>query len=168
MKSRSSSTDHSSMEMADCFTSQRYLLKNKFGDQRINNNLNSVISFLHQQIIDLLVISTDKSFYFPQPHPITVIIIRYKCFFLFIGREPNTWPTNNLLQIMVCSCAMSFNSFWQQILFCSCVNESTLFSFLRSLLRENGRSLCFLKIFLKKQTRWSNDKTITYLGYRKI
>ena len=36
---------------------------------------------------------------------------------------------------------MSFNRFWLQILFCSCVNETTFFSFLRSLLRENGRSL---------------------------
>ena len=35
--------------------------------------------------------------------------------------------------------------------------ESTLFSFLRSLLREN-RS--FPKIFIKKQTRWLNDKSI--------
>ena len=86
-------------------------------------------------------------------------IIRCKCFFLFIGREPTTWPANNCLQIMVWSCAMSFNSFWLQILFCLRVNETTLFSFLRSHLRENGRSLRFPKIFLKKQTRWSNDKT---------
>ena len=42
------------------------------------------------------------------------------------------------------------------------------FSFLWSLLRENGRSLRFLKIFLKKQTQWLNDKTIIELGYRKI
>ena len=58
--------------------------------------------------------------------------------------------------------------------------EITLFSFLLSLLRENGRSLRFPKIFLKKkqtnkqtnnQTKkqgWSNDKTIMELGYRKI
>ena len=88
-------------------------------------------------------------------------------FLPFIGREPTSWPVNNCLQIMVCSCAMSFNCFWLQILFCSCVNETTLFSFLRSLLRENGRSLRFPKIFLKKQTRWSNYKTIIELGYRK-
>ena len=69
---------------------------------------------------------------------------------------------------MVCSCTMSFNCFWLQILFCSCINETTLFSFLRSLLYENGRSLRFLKIFLKKQTRWSNDKTIIELSYCKI
>ena len=47
-------------------------------------------------------------------------------FFLFIGREPTTWPANNCLQIMVCSYAISFNCFWLQILFCSCVNETTL------------------------------------------
>ena len=79
---------------------------------------------------------------------IKIIIIRCKCFFLFIGQKPTTWPANNCLQIMVCSCAMSFNCFWLQILFCSCVNETTLFSVLRSLLHENGRSLRFPKIFL--------------------
>ena len=42
------------------------------------------------------------------------------------------------------------------------------FSFLRSLLRENGRSLRFPKIFIKNQTRWSKDKTIIELGCRKI
>ena len=66
---------------------------------------------------------------------------------------------------MVCSCAMLFNCF---ILFYSCVNETTLFSFLRSLLHENGRLLCFLKIFLEKKARWLNDKTIIELGHRKI
>ena len=54
------------------------------------------------------------------------IIIRCKCFFFFTGREPTTWLANNCLQIMVCSCAMSFNCFWLQILFCSCVNETML------------------------------------------
>ena len=33
---------------------------------------------------------------------------------------------------------------------------------------ENGRPLRFPRIFIKKQTRWSNDKTIIELGYRKI
>ena len=55
---------------------------------------------------------------------------------------------------MVCSCAMPSNCVWLQIIFCTCVKETVLFSFLRSLLRENGRSLRFPKIFLKKQTRW--------------
>ena len=48
--------------------------------------------------------------------------------FLFICRKPTTWPANNCLQIMVCS--------WLQIIFCSCTNENTLFSFLPSLLRQ--------------------------------
>ena len=43
---------------------------------------------------------------------------------------------------MVCSCAMSLNYFWLQILFCLCVNETTLFSYLRSRLRENDAD-CF-------------------------
>ena len=75
------------------------------------------------------------------------IIIRRKFFFLFIGREPTTWPANNCLQIMVCSCAMPSN-FCLQIIFCTCVMETLLFSFLRSLSRENGRSLRFPRIFI--------------------
>ena len=90
---------------------------------------------------------------------INVFIIRSNFFFLLIGREPTTWPTNNYLQIIDCSCAMSSNCVWVQIIFFSCVKESTLFSFLRSLLLANGRSLHLPKIFIKKQTRWSNDKT---------
>ena len=54
-----------------------------------------------------------------------------------------------------------------QIIFCSRVNETKLFSFLRSLLGENGRSHRFLKISIKKQTRWSNDKTIIERGRAK-
>ena len=79
-----------------------------------------------------------------------ILIIWSKCFFLFIGREPTTWPANNCLQIMVCSCAMPFNSVWLQIIFCSCVKETVLFSLLRSLLHENGRSLRFPRIFTNK------------------
>ena len=52
---------------------------------------------------------------------------------------------------MICSCAMSSNCVWLQITFCSCVNETTLFSFLRSPLHENGRSLHFIKLFIKIQ-----------------
>ena len=95
------------------------------------------------------------------------IIIQSKFFFLFIGREPTTWPANNCLQIMVCSCAMPSNCVWLQII-CSCIKETVLFSFLWSLLRENGRSLRFPKILIEKQTWWSTDKTIIELGYRKI
>ena len=34
------------------------------------------------------------------------------------------------------SVAVLYNCVWMQIIFCSCVNETTLFSFLRSFLRE--------------------------------
>ena len=94
-------------------------------------------------------------------------IIQSKFFFLFIGREPTTWPANNCLQIMVCSCAMPSNCAWLQII-CSCIKETVPFSFLWSLLRENGRLLRFPKILIEKQTWWSTDKTIIELGYRKI
>ncbi len=39
-----------------------------------------------------------------------VIIIRCNFFFLFIGWEPTTWSAKNCLQIMVCSCALAFDS----------------------------------------------------------
>ena len=61
----------------------------------------------------------------------------------------------------------STNWVWLQTIFCLCVHEATLFSFFRSLLRENGGSLRSTNIFIKK-TRWSNDETIIELGYRKI
>ena len=84
-------------------------------------------------------------------HKIVIIIVRCKLFFLFIGWEPTTWPAGNGLQIMVCSCAISSNCVWLQRIFCSCVNESALFSFLQSLLPENGS---FPKKFIKKRTWW--------------
>ena len=46
---------------------------------------------------------------------------------------------------MVCSCAMPSNCVWLQIIFCSCVKETVLFSFLQSLLHENGP-----RMFIKK------------------
>ena len=55
-----------------------------------------------------------------------VFIIRSKFFCLFVGREPTTWPANNCLQIMVCSCAMLSNWFWLQIIFCTCLKETVL------------------------------------------
>ena len=95
---------------------------------------------------------------------ISWIIIRCKLFFLFIGRKPTTWPTNISLLIhnVVQLCRL-------QIILCSCVDETMLSSFLRSLLRENGTSLRFPNIFiLKNKLQWSNDKTVIELGYRKI
>ena len=90
------------------------------------------------------------------------MIIRCKFSVLFIGRKSTTWPANNCLQIMVCSCAMSSNCVWLQIIFCSCVNETTRDRYCMN----KGKSLRFPKIFIKKQTWWSNDKTIIELGYR--
>ena len=64
----------------------------------------------------------------PRPDEKTIdLIIRWKIFFLFIGRELTTWPANNCQQIMVCSCAMSSNFVSLRIIFCYCVNETTLF-----------------------------------------
>ena len=77
-------------------------------------------------------------------------IIWSKFFFLFIGQESTMWPANNCLQIMTCSCAMSSKRVWVQIRFCSCIKETTLFSFEQSLLRENGKSLRFPGIFINK------------------
>ena len=65
---------------------------------------------------------------------INIIIIWSKFFFLFIGQETTTWPANNCLQIIVCSCTMPSNSVWLQIIFFWCVKETVLFSLLRSLL----------------------------------
>ena len=63
-------------------------------------------------------------------------------------------PTNNGLLMR--------NVIQLEIIFFSCVNETTLFTFLR----ENSTSLRFPKIFIKKKPRRSNDKTTIELGYR--
>ena len=62
-----------------------------------------------------------------------------------------------------CSLAQCHPTVWLQIIFCSCVMETVLFSFLRSLLRENGRSLRFPKIFIKKNKL--GDRMIKQLLY---
>ena len=83
---------------------------------------------------------------------------RCKFFFLFIGRAPTKWPANNCPQIMACLCAMSPNCVWLQIIFCYCISETMLFSFLRSLLHGNGS---FPKIFIKK-TKLVNEREDNY------
>ena len=91
--------------------------------------------------------------------------------FLFIGRELTTWPANNCLQIMVCSCSVSSNCVWLQIILCSCINETALFCFFASLLLENGRSLCFSKKFVKKHKlsdRTIKKKKLLNSSYHKI
>ena len=92
------------------------------------------------------------------------IIIRCIFFFLSIGREPTTWPANNCLQIMVCSCLVPSTRVLLQIIFCSCVIGSTF----------SGRkwqiasSSCQEMIKIWKQTWWSDYKTIIELGYLKL
>ena len=54
------------------------------------------------------------------------IFLSFHCIFsIFLNKletwEPTTWPANNCLQIMVCSCAMPPNCVWLQIIFCTCV-----------------------------------------------
>jgi len=44
----------------------------------------------------------------------------------FHWREPTTWPANNCLQIMVCSCVIPSKCVLLQIIFCSCVIVTTL------------------------------------------
>ena len=62
---------------------------------------------------------------------------------------------------MVCSCPISSNCVWLQIIFCS--------SFLRSFLGEKKQIASLPEdIHLEKKTWRSNDKTIIKLGYRKI
>ena len=62
----------------------------------------------------------------------------------------------------------STNWVWLQIIFCLCVHEATLFSFFRSLLRENGRSLRLTKIFIKNKLgdrmmkQWLNSVIAKY------
>ena len=76
--------------------------------------------------------------------------------FLFMGREVTTWPANSCLQISV----------MLQIKFRWCVIET-------SLLCENGGSVLWegrelFDIFSWSKERWSNDKIIIQLGYRKM
>ena len=52
---------------------------------------------------------------------------------------------------MVRSCAMLSNCVWLQIIFCSCINETTLFSFFAITLAWKCRLLRFPKIFVKNK-----------------
>ena len=90
-------------------------------------------------------------------------------FFLFTGWEPTMWPANNCLQVIVCSCSVSSDCVWLQIIFCSCINETALFSFFASLLLENGKSLCFSKKFIKKHklSDWTIKKLLNSSYHKK-
>ena len=102
----------------------------------------------------------------PKVTIITVIIIRCSFFFLSIGRQPTTWPANNCLQTMVCSCVVPSKRVLLQIIFWSWVIGTT-FSREKWLIASLS---CQEVIKIWKQTWRSNDKTIIELaiGYRKI
>ena len=85
-------------------------------------------------------------------------IIRCIFSFLFIGRELTTWPANNCLQNLI--------SVLRQIIFCSCVIETTLLCESCGSVPRAGRE--WFDIFSWSKERWSNHKTIIELGYRKI
>ena len=51
-------------------------------------------------------------------------IIQYKFYVLFIGQKLTTWPANNSLHIMVCSCSMLS----QNIVICQCLLVDQLFA----------------------------------------
>ena len=87
---------------------------------------------------------------------LTVFVVPCIFSFLFTDRELTTWPANNCLQIIVLL----------QIIFCSCIIESTI-------LCENGESVPragreWFDMFSWWKERWSNEKTIIELGYCKI
>ena len=85
-------------------------------------------------------------------------------FFLSIGRDPTTWPANNCLQIMVCSCVVPFKRVLLQIIFCSWVIGTTFSREKWQIASLSCQEVS--KIWI--QTWWSNDKTIIELGYHKI
>ena len=83
---------------------------------------------------------------------------------IFIGWEPTMWPSNNCLQIMVCSWVISSKS---------------IFAPNNILLTRNSNHEKETNWFLPaaclpvppknwRQTQWSNDKTIIKLAYCKI
>ena len=91
------------------------------------------------------------------------IIIWSKFFFLFIGQEPTTWPANNCLQIMVCSCLMPSNCA-NNIL--ACVKETMPFSILCRITLAWKWQIAVLP----KDIHWKNKlgDWLIKLGYSKI
>jgi len=81
--------------------------------------------------------------------------------------EPTTWPANDCLQIMVCSCTMSSNSVRLQIIFWFLLMPKWNNAFLFLAIALEWKWQIALQI-IKKQSQWSNNKTIIELGYRKI
>ena len=82
---------------------------------------------------------------------------------------PTTWPGNNCLQKMVCSCTMSSNFVWLQIIFGSWMHKWNHVSLHLVIARVKvADRFASWSYSFKKQTWWSNDQTITDLCYHKI
>ena len=70
---------------------------------------------------------------------------------------------------MVCSCTMSSNFVWLQIIFFSCINEPRFSpSCSHSCVKMADHFASQRYTLKKKQTWWSNDKIIIVLGYRNV
>ena len=97
-----------------------------------------------------------------------IFIIRRIVLFLSIGRRPTTWPVNNCLQIMACSCvAPLFKRVLLQIIFCSGMRNWN--HALERKMADRFPELAGIEVIKRwKQTWRSNDKTIIELGHRKI
>ena len=135
--------------------------------RRINNywtRLSKISWFVSGEQINYLSKPKAEANNWPARH--WQIILSFDAFFFFpsIGRESTTWPANNCLKIMVCSCVVPSKCVLLQIILCSCVIGTTFW-------REKWQiaSLsCQEVIKIWKQTCWSNDKTIIELGYHNI
>ena len=92
------------------------------------------------------------------------IIIPCKFSFLSLAKIP-PHGCKKLPTIMVCSCAMSSNFVWLQIIIFLLMHKGNHAFLLLAitLAWKWQKSLRFLKISIKKQTRWLNDKTIKKL-----
>ena len=87
----------------------------------------------------------DSLQYIIQSQSFTLLIEKHHLMQVFL---PFHWSRvyhvtcNNCLIIMICSCTMLSSCVWLQIIFCSCLNETTFFSFLWIALAWKWRSLC--------------------------
>ena len=79
-------------------------------------NLQAVIQYTSYVVYDYPLLLNAITYYYHSMH----------FFFLSIGREPTTWPANNCLQIIVCSCVVPSKRVLLQIIFCSCVIRTTV------------------------------------------
>ena len=91
------------------------------------------------------------------------IIIWSKFFFLFIGREPTMWPANNCL--LMCNAVQQCLAANNILLMCK---EKPCFSPSCDHSCENGRSLHFPRIFIKKTNSVIKWKTIIHICKARI